>query len=203
MAENKKGFILYADLIYTINKIDNENVGLLFKHLLAYVNDLNPEPPNLIIEIAFEPIKQQLKRDLKHWESVRLKRVEAGLKSAEIKKQNQQMLTHVESVKHKSTKSTVIVNDNVNVNVNDKVNVIKNINTDIPAFIDFLNYAFKHRPNISESDLKLKYESWLANDWKNGNDKPIKNWKSTLLNTLPFIKDGNNSNEDKPLKMVY
>lgn len=203
MAENKKGFILYADLIHTINKIDNENVGLLFKHLLAYVNDLNPEPPNLIIEIAFEPIKQQLKRDLKHWESVRLKRVEAGLKSAEIKKQNQQMLTHVENVKHNSTKSTVIVNDNVNVNVNGKVNVIKDINTDIPAFIDFLNYAFKHRPNISESDLKLKYESWLANDWKNGNDKKIKNWKSTLLNTLPYIKDGNNSNNDKPLKMVY
>lgn len=203
MAENKKGFILYADLIHTINKIDNENVGLLFKHLLAYVNDLNPEPPNLIIEIAFEPIKQQLKRDLKHWESVRLKRVEAGLKSAEIKKQNQQMLTHFENVKHNSTKSTVIVNDNVNVNVNGKVNVIKDINTDIPAFIDFLNYAFKHRPNISESDLKLKYESWLANDWKNGNDKKIKNWKSTLLNTLPYIKDGNNSNNDKPLKMVY
>lgn len=203
MAENKKGFILYADLIHTINKIDNENAGLLFKHLLAYVNDLNPEPPNLIIEIAFEPIKQQLKRDLKHWESVRLKRVEAGLKSAEIKKQNQQMLTHVESVKHSSTKSTVIVNDNDNVNVNDKVNVIKDINTDIPAFIDFLNYAYKHRPNISETDLKLKYESWLANDWKNGNDKKIKNWKSTLLNTLPYIKDGNNSNNDKPLKMVY
>lgn len=73
----------------------------------------------------------------------------------------------------------------------------------IPEFLEFKNFAFTHRPNISESDLKLKYESWLANDWKNGNDKPIKNWKSTLLNTLPYIKDGNNSNNDKPLKMVY
>lgn len=73
----------------------------------------------------------------------------------------------------------------------------------IPTFIDFLNFAFTHRPNISENDLKLKYESWLANDWKNGNDKKIQNWKSSLLNTLPYIKDGNNSNEDKPLKMVY
>lgn len=76
-------------------------------------------------------------------------------------------------------------------------------NTNIPTFIDFLNFAFTHRPNISENDLKLKYESWLANDWKNGNDKKIQNWKSSLLNTLPYIKDGNNSNEDKPLKMVY
>jgi hypothetical protein len=76
-------------------------------------------------------------------------------------------------------------------------------NKTIPTFIDFLNFAFTHRPNISENDLKFKYESWLANDWKNGNDKKIQNWKSSLLNTLPYIKDGNNSNIDKPLKMVY
>ena len=76
-------------------------------------------------------------------------------------------------------------------------------NKTIPAFIDFLNYAFEHRPNVNESDLKLKYDSWIANDWKNGNDKQIKNWKSSLLNTLPYIKDGQNSNIDKPLKMVY
>jgi hypothetical protein len=56
---------------------------------------------------------------------------------------------------------------------------------------------------LHASDLKLKYDSWIANDWKNGNDKQIKNWKSSLLNTLPYIKDGQNSNIDKPLKMVY
>jgi hypothetical protein len=76
-------------------------------------------------------------------------------------------------------------------------------NKTIPTFIDFLNFAFTHRPNISENDLKFKYDSWIANDWKNGNDKQIKNWKSSLLNTLPYIKDGQNSNIDKPLKMVY
>ena len=79
----------------------------------------------------------------------------------------------------------------------------KEKDNNIPEFLDFKNYAFIHKPNVCETDLKFKYDSWIANDWKNGNDKKIKNWKSTLLNTLPYIKDGLNSNADKPLKMVY
>ena len=64
MAENKKSFILYCDIIHTIEKLDDVDAGKLFKHVLRYVNDMNPETDHLITEIAFEPIKQQLKRDL-------------------------------------------------------------------------------------------------------------------------------------------
>ena len=65
MAENKKSFILYCDIIHTIEKLDDVDAGKLFKHVLRYVNDMNPETDHLITQIAFEPIKQQLKRDLK------------------------------------------------------------------------------------------------------------------------------------------
>lgn len=64
MAENKKSFILYCDIIHTIEKLDDVDAGKLFKHVLRYVNDMNPETDHLITQIAFEPIKQQLKRDL-------------------------------------------------------------------------------------------------------------------------------------------
>ena len=64
MAENKKSFILYCDIIHTLEKLSDEDAGKLFKHILRYVNDLNPTTDHLITEIAFEPIKQQLKRDL-------------------------------------------------------------------------------------------------------------------------------------------
>jgi hypothetical protein len=63
----------------------------------------------------------------------------------------------------------------------------------IPEFSEFLNYALDKKPKVSQIDLKLKYDSWLTNDWKNGNDKKITNWKAALLNTLPYIKDGLNS----------
>lgn len=64
MAKDKKGFVLYCDLIHTIEKMPPEKAGELFLHILKYVNDLKPETNDLLIQIAFEPIKRQLKRDL-------------------------------------------------------------------------------------------------------------------------------------------
>jgi hypothetical protein len=60
-------------------------------------------------------------------------------------------------------------------------------NKQIPEYSEFLSYAIKQVPNINKQDLKLKYDSWIVNEWKDGKDKPIKNWKSKLNNTLPYI----------------
>ena len=58
----------------------------------------------------------------------------------------------------------------------------------IPEFSEFLAYAVSQVPNVIQQELKLKYDSWVVNDWKDGNDKKIVNWKSKLNNTLPFLK---------------
>jgi len=68
MADNKKSFLLYCDLIHTVQKLSDEQAGKLFKHVLEYVNDLNPETEDLLTEVCFEPIKQNLKRDLRKYE---------------------------------------------------------------------------------------------------------------------------------------
>jgi hypothetical protein len=59
----------------------------------------------------------------------------------------------------------------------------------IPTFIEFRDYAIENKPLANIKDLKLKYDSWVANGWKDGNNKKIVNWKSKILNTLPFIKE--------------
>ncbi len=61
---------------------------------------------------------------------------------------------------------------------------------DIPTFEDFKTYALENDNNIDLKLLEQKYESWKVNGWKTGGDKPreIKNWKTTLLNTLPFLQ---------------
>ena len=44
--------------------------------------------------------------------------------------------------------------------------------------------------NINLAAVTLKYESWIENDWSTnvkGKEHKIKNWKSTLLNTLPYL----------------
>jgi hypothetical protein len=127
MADNKKSFVLYADLIHTVNALSDEEAGKLFKHVLAYVNDKNPATPDKITQIAFEPIKQQLKRDLKHWEQVKEKRAAAGKASAEARKHNEQKSTNVDTPKQTVTHSTVIDTDNGNVTVTG--NVINKENT--------------------------------------------------------------------------
>ena len=118
MAKDKKGFILYADLIKVVSKLPDETAGKLFKIILSYVNDLEVSIDDLLLEIAFEPIKNQLKRDLVKFEQVKSKRSDAGKRSAELRalkkeEQNSTNSTSVESVQQTSTNPTVTVNDTV------------------------------------------------------------------------------------------
>lgn len=124
--ENKKSFVLYADLIHTVKQLPPETAGLLFKHLLSYVNDENPTTDDIVVSIAFEPIKQQLKRDLVKWGETREGRSKAGKASAEARKQKKLTnSTNVKSVQQKLTNPTVNDNVTVNVSVNENATLIK------------------------------------------------------------------------------
>lgn len=124
MAEDKKSFLLYADLIHTVRKMPKDKAGELLLHILEYVNDTNPQTDDILINIAFEPIKQQMKRDLSRWEDVKFKRSEAGKASAEarrLQKEAEQKLTKSTSVnKAQQEPTNPTVNDTVNVTVINK-----------------------------------------------------------------------------------
>ena len=70
MAENKNRIIVYRDWISTFESLTDEEAGKLIKHFFRYINDQNPEAPDRLIKLLFEPIKQTLKRDLKAYESI-------------------------------------------------------------------------------------------------------------------------------------
>lgn len=75
---------------------------------------------------------------------------------------------------------------------NQQVTTNKNVKKEkneiyIPEFSEFLQFAIEQIPTINKDEVKLKYESWKVNNWKDGNNKQIKNWKTKLLNTLPYI----------------
>lgn len=82
-----------------------------------------------------------------------------------------------------------IVNEYESETNNKKVSLEKKIT--IPELQEFISYAIEKDPLLDEEHLKLKYDAWKIAGWKNGNDKPIKNWKSALNNTIPFIKKKN------------
>ena len=150
MAENKKSVLLYCDLIHTVEKLDNETAGELFKHYLRYINDQNPKTENVIVDIVFESIKQNLKRDLKKWSDTITSKSDAG-NLGNLKRWYETIYDDVisnkitlekgielsqEIAKHRTaTKdiANIAVTDTVNVTVNDtdtvKVKDIKSNNT--------------------------------------------------------------------------
>lgn len=130
MADGKKSFVLYCDMKHTVDLLDDALAGKLLKHLLRYVNDEDPEIDDLLLKIAFEPIKRQLKRDLGHWEETRVKRVESGhlggIKSGQSRRKKQNQANEASALNPKQTEANEAVNVNGTVTVND--NVINKIN---------------------------------------------------------------------------
>lgn len=62
---------------------------------------------------------------------------------------------------------------------------------DIPTQFDFLTYCYQlleGRYAGLEFALKEKYKAWVDNDWKDGYNKPIVNWKTKIGNTIPHLK---------------
>lgn len=184
MAEDKKSFLLYTDLIHTVNKMPNDKAGELFKHILSYVNDLNPETEDLIIQLTFEPIKQQLKRDLlKYKESIidksnagklgNLKRWHKDLYDKVINNQleldnalniaESRKVSHTDNVQSQPI-AEIAVNDNVNVNdINN--NIIESF--DFDGLLVFINSTFGKNFKLINDKVKKKYKALM----KQGYDK--------------------------------
>jgi len=74
-------------------------------------------------------------------------------------------------------------------------NIYNTNNKDMPTLEDFKNYALEKSKekniDLDIQKLELKYESWKESGWKDGHNKLIKNWKSKILNTIPYLKSEN------------
>lgn len=182
MAENKQSFILYTDLIHTVNKLTNEQAGILFKHILSYVNDQDLQAPDFITEIVFEPIKQALKRDLIRWHEIGEIKSEAGrrggIKSGEARKQKKQneaneadasLLEANEANEHVSV--SVIVSDKKEKELGQKVAAAdaaaqrkKVFNESLIPFLashpkDRITAFFNYWSELNKSKTKMRYEN--------------------------------------------
>ena len=180
MANEKKSFILYADLIHTVRKMPSDKAGELFLTILQYVNDENPVVEDIIVDLVFEPIKRQIERDKDKWEQISERRSEAGksggIKSGETRrKQNE---ANASSVKQSKTNEAVNVNDNVNVSES----VISNYST--PNRILGLNYRLPYEDTNNEFKKlydKPFYDSWLSiNAYLDENCTYLRNWDNQI-----------------------
>lgn len=83
---NKKSFYLFNDTEKVFEMLTDEEAGKLIKHLFSYVNDKESKLNDRLLEVAFEPIRLQLERDKKRYESVCERNRENGLKGGRPRK---------------------------------------------------------------------------------------------------------------------
>ena len=115
MAENKKGFILYANWWFWLEDLSIQQKAEWVEWLFNYVNDKNPEmPKDQALKIVCKMTKAQLKEDLEKWQDIREKRIEAGKKGG-LATQSKNKQNQANALIDKPNQA---VNDNVNVNVN-------------------------------------------------------------------------------------
>lgn len=165
MASGKNSFILYSDYIHTAENLPDDVAGRLYKTILQYVNDRDPQPDELLVKVAFEPIKQQLKRDLKEWESAKEKRADAGRKGGLAKASNtKQDLANGSNDKKELANLAVTVNDTVTVNVTDTV---KEDKKDIAGRMkDFYESLKPYVEEFSKETVREFYEYWTEHSPK-------------------------------------
>ena len=172
MAEDKKSFLLYVDLIHTIRKLPDDKAGILFKHILSYVNDENPIINDFVVDLTFEPIKQQLKRDLQKWDKHKadkslngrmgnLKRYHLDL--FELVNSDKMNLEDAENVAKSRKVSLSDVSDRkTRLNVNDNVNVNVNVNDNV----NDISFKEKNEKEISEKPVYKKVEKQTIEERK-------------------------------------
>lgn len=84
---------------------------------------------------------------------------------------------------------------------NDNAESFKMVNK--PSLEEFMEFAYTLSSyEVSmDSDIKEKYALWNNNGWCNNLGKPITNWKSSLKNLLPYIKN-RTDNEQLSLESI-
>lgn len=185
----RDSFIFYRSFYEAINELPDSDQIQVYKAISSY--SLNFEISDLkgFAKTVFILIKPQLDANNKRF-----------INGSQPKMKQQKSKTEA---KRKQNGSKKEANNNDNVNVNNNENDNKNVKVnEIPTLHEFLDYC-KSIPEINysqiENSIKLKYQSWVEAGWKDGTGKPIKIWKTKILNTIPFLKTDGKNREFNPL----
>ena len=185
MAKDKKSVLIYVDWIATFNKLEDDEAGRLIKHFFSYINDLNPVSDRLT-ELLFEPIKQQLKRDLKAYEQTcQRNSLNASLR---WNKNNATVCDRMQpNAKHAD-------NDNDNDNDNDTYNSKrKSKRFSPPTLLEVEDYCFERKNTVDAS----KFIDYYTSNGKKKKKNAMKDWRAAVRTWEKTQNNNNNGNKQQ------
>ena len=202
--EGKISFVMYTDQREVFDELDDVTAGKLIKHIFSYVNDEDPIAEDLLLKVAFLPIKTQLKRDLKVWDQKKVQRAEAGRKGGLAKASNASEVL-AKPIDATNDLANLAVNDNVNDNVNVNVNVNGNVN--VISSITIFNTSrlggknlfedMKHIYDLNEEQIQKLYQEWSLTH----EDQTFESERHLKNSFILFVK--NNASRFKQAKNTY
>ena len=186
--EDTNTFRLFIHLILKANHKDKNYKGKLIKR-----GSLVTGRELLSVEtgLSVRQIRTCLER-LKSTNEIAIKTNSKGTEIQIVKYEEYQLATNETTNKRPTNDQQTTTNKNVKKEKKER-------NT-IPTLSDFLVYGIEKKPKVDKQELTLKYYAWLENDWsinRSGKNVKIKNWKVTLLNTLPYISESKQTNDIK------
>jgi hypothetical protein len=194
MAENKKSFSLYTDLIKLVNgsnihdleiePMTDEEAGQLFRWILEYVNDLHPSVPKNI-KFAVVQVKKQLDDDLERWKEICRKNKENisnywKSKANENKRANTSeyecIPNDTKNTDKDKDKDKDILKEN-NTTINSSVKEKPTTSRFYPPTLDEVKAYCDERRNLVDPE-KL-FDFYSAKGWMVGKNK-MKDWKAAI-----------------------
>lgn len=170
----------------TFDTLPDEIAGKLIKLLFDYVRDKNPEPGDLLLKVAFEPIKIQLKRDLEAWKGECERDSKYGKLGAEKRwgghKKNSPPIIPIAKMADNDTDT---VNDTV---IEKKTAFIP------PTLQETINYFVVK--GFTKELAARAWESYDVAKWVDSHGNKIKNWKQKMLQV--WMREENKGKEAEP-----
>lgn len=186
---------------------DEPNTFRLFFHLLLKANHKPKKYRGAVIKTGQVMTGQELLakelgltrskirlslNNLKITNEITIKSNSQGTIIEVVKYKDYQITTNETAIKQPKSDQQTTTNKNEDNEKNEDKRMI-------PSFDDFKEYALTKKPKVNLTDLKLKYDSWIENDWCDGYDNKIKNWKSKILNTLKYIAEEDKTVNNNPV----
>lgn len=186
MAVNKNKIIVYRDWMSTFEALSDEEAGMLIKHFFRYVNDKNPEAPNRLIGLVFEPIKQTLKRDLRTYEETCNKnRKNINLRWNKINTNDTTVYDRIRTDTNHTDNDNDSDSDSDNDSKIKKTNKRKQKNF-IPPTLEQVKKYFADNGYLT-SIAERAFNYYASAEWFDSEGKPVRNWKQKMI--MIWFKD--------------